>query len=782
MPFKLKFLSSYSVLPGKDKKRSPWLKLAAGILFVLSTAYLLYVPQPKVITDHTLEVGDIVNDDIIIKKDITIEDKESTRQNKEEAVKNIIPIYEYLAEKQLSSRTSIQQWFVFIRETRKEYIKSKKRKEDLTAIKKRIEEVFGLEYTINEVRLLLTSEFFIKADLNRVLTFVESLYNKKIVTSLTGARKSRRSDIKLVSKTKDPEIINIDDLLDLKKAKAALIEFVRDQKFSSPPVGFTAAVLMEFIDVNTSYSSNLTRREEQNATAAVNPALIKLKAGKIILRKGDEVTPEDMKILRLIAGQDRKQEQKLSNFYLIALILFILTLFSGKFFKLWSFGGINREKLVVVTGATITVSAIVYRVSLFLVPLILKNLSMDININYVDYSIFFALPFGFGVLTIAFVFNLQNAVIFSFINSIIGAMICNWDFRIFLYVLLGNLAVSFGIEYYQRLKRSPIIKAAVLWLLPVNILLILAFHLTGSNFDMMVLSVNIVIGIISAMISPILANFLIPLWEIVFRLVTELKLVELTNLNLPVFREMLEKAPGTYHHSLMVASLSEAAAQDLGLSPLLQRAMALYHDIGKIDGPHFFTENHTIYRNPHLNLSPRQSAKNIISHISDGKERAEKLKLPPIVQSAIDQHHGTKLMGFFYKKAMDMSAVDSETIDDNIFKYPGVKPKNIENAIIMLADQVEAASKSLASPTEEEIKNVIRKIIDVNIEENQFDECEGLTFKALNIIANSFHKKLSSIYHMRISYPGFDFKEKEAAGENGISHTRPTSDKFKALS
>jgi membrane-associated HD superfamily phosphohydrolase len=134
-------------------------------------------------------------------------------------------------------------------------------------------------------------------------------------------------------------------------------------------------------------------------------------------------------------------------------------------------------------------------------------------------------------------------------------------------------------------------------------------------------------------------------------------------------------------------------------------------------------------------------------------------------------HHGTKLVRYFYDKAKETSTVDSDGLDDKVFRYPGEKPKSIENAIIMLADQVEAASKSLASPTDQEIKNVIRKIIDADIEENQFDECEGLTIKNLNLIANSFLKKLSSIYHMRVSYPGFDFKEKIEAQNNKHKNT-----------
>jgi putative nucleotidyltransferase with HDIG domain len=536
------------------------------------------------------------------------------------------------------------------------------------------------------------------------------------------------------------------------------VQFLKEQKVPARSTAFIASVLMDFIDPNISYSMSLTREEEQLAAAAVNPVLIKLKANKIIVRKGDEIKPEDLKVLELIAYAEKIREQRLPNFYLILVILLFLALFGGTFFKTWQSEGMNREKTFMVISATLLFSAIIYRVCLFLFPLILENLAIEIN--YDMQSIFFAVPFGFGALATAFIFNLRSAVIYSFVNATIGGIMCQWNSRIMLYILLGNLAASFGIEFYQRLKRSPIIKAAILWMLPVNIVLIVVFNFTEPDTTLPQISVDLLMGTFAAVISPVLATFIMPLWEMLFKLVTDLKLIELTNLNLPIFREMLEKAPGTYHHSQMVASLSEAAAQDLGISPLLQTAMALYHDIGKIDNPHFFTENHSLYKNPHDNLSPRESSKNIISHIPDGMERAKKLKIPGVVASSIRQHHGTKVVRYFYDKARDMSSVDSDDFDDKAFRYEGEKPKTIETAIIMLADQVEAAAKTMPSPTDEEIKNVIRKIIDANIDENQFDECEGLTFKALNSIANSFHKKLSSIYHMRIAYPAFDFKEK----------------------
>lgn len=756
MSFQLNFLKAYKTSSAQGKKKTSFFFIFLSFILILILSYLLYIPHQKVIVPHELKVGDIVKEDITIKKDITIEDKESTQENKRQAIENIIPIYEYHAENQSKSQDLIIRWFNLIRAVKKDYIKNKK---EITKIKDRIAGEFGMDFSNNEIKSILRSPFFSKVDLNQLLSFIKSLYDNKILASLTGAKRSKEGTIKLVSKKGEATTLNITELYDLKKVETTLGQFVKVQKTTTGSPEFIISILMDFIDINISYSINLTREEEQRVSAAVNPVLIKLKTDKVILRKGDEVTQEHLKILKLIASEEKIREEKLSNFYLILLILSSFALFGGKLFKEWQLGIINRGKIFMVTTATLTISIIVYRICIFLFPLVLKNLNIEIDYNM--QSIFFAIPFGLGVLAIAFIFNLQSAAIFSFVNSIIGGIICDWDFRIVIYILLGNLAASFGIEYYQRLKRSPIIKASIIWMLPVNIITILVFNLTESNITLRHISVDVLMGVFAAVIAPILANFIIPMWETIFKLVTDLKLIELTNLNLPIFREMLEKAPGTYHHSQMVASLSETAALDMGLSPLMQTAMALYHDIGKIDNPHFFTENHSLYKNPHDNLPPRESAKNIIAHIPDGLERAEKLKLPAVVRSSILQHHGTKLVRFFYDKARDMSSVDSDGFDDKVFRYQGEKPKNIENAIIMLADQVEAASKSLATPTDEEIKNVIRQIIDVNIDENQFDECEDLTLKALNIIANSFHKKLSSIYHMRVSYPAFDFKEKE---------------------
>ncbi len=186
--------------------------------------------------------------------------------------------------------------------------------------------------------------------------------------------------------------------------------------------------------------------------------------------------------------------------------------------------------------------------------------------------------------------------------------------------------------------------------------------------------------------------------------------------------------------------------------------MALYHDIGKIDNPQFYTENHSIYENPHLHLSPRESAKAIISHITTGMERADQLKLPDMIGEAIQQHHGTKRVKFFYEKAKSAANGDLQEFNEAMFRYPGRKPQDIEKRSSCLPIRWRPHPRASVAPQDEDIRNVIEQIVADDIAENQFDECEGLTFKALKRIAASFYDKLASIYHQRVSYPGFDFK------------------------
>jgi putative nucleotidyltransferase with HDIG domain len=712
------------------------------------------------ISSKNLKIGDIISTDIVINNDMTIEDKDSTKLKREQALINIIPIYEFYSDAKGKTIRRMNSWLEFFRKSRQDYYRNKNdRSNILKNFKENCQNNFGIEIENSEIASLLKSrDIYTLLDINSLFKYIEELYNSGIILSKSETPKSNDNQIQVIEKDKSRRLINLSKTNDLQDIKNQLKRQIKTHNISEKSSNLLTGILIRFFGINYSYSQSLTHTEKQVILDKTLPVMHTFKRGKVILRKGDEVKKEDLRILDIISSA-KKKDKKIPLFYLIFISLTFIFYSISLLFKKWKSSELNRNKLLIVSSITLMLGALAYKASLFLFPLILRNIPFSMNFNLM--SITFAIPFGAIALITAFIFDLQSSIIISFVNSIIGAMICNWDLSIFLYILIGNLMICFSIESYNKLRRSTIFKSGFFILLPVNLLLVIFLVISKTGFNVSLMGTDLFMGASSALLSALIASFIIPAWEIIFKLITDLKLSELSNLNSSVFRELLEKAPGTYHHSQMVASLSEAAAVELNLSAPLLTAMALYHDIGKIDNPQFFTENNTIYKNPHEQLSPDISAKHIIAHISEGYEKASKLNLPDLIKDAILEHHGTKLVKYFYDKAVKQSLTDTDEFDENHYKYPGPKPGSIETAIIMLADQVEAATRSLESYTSENIKKVIQEIITSDISEGQFDDCKGLTFKALNTIANSFLRKLSSIYHRRISYPGFEFEGKE---------------------
>jgi putative nucleotidyltransferase with HDIG domain len=243
---------------------------------------------------------------------------------------------------------------------------------------------------------------------------------------------------------------------------------------------------------------------------------------------------------------------------------------------------------------------------------------------------------------------------------------------------------------------------------------------------------------------------IVPLLEIAFDYTTDISLPELSNLDRSILRRLMIEAPGTYHHSVIVGSLVEAAAAEIGANPLLAKVCGYYHDIGKIKKPLYFIENQTDGKNKHDKLAPSMSKRILIAHVKDGVEMAGKYKLGRVITDTIRQSHGTSLISYFYEKAKQLKGEDAVEIDD--FRYPGPKPQTREAGLVMLADVVEAASRTLENPTPSRIQGLVQNLINKVFSDGQLDECE-LTLKDLHKIAKSFNKILYGIHHHRIEYP-----------------------------
>ena len=291
-------------------------------------------------------------------------------------------------------------------------------------------------------------------------------------------------------------------------------------------------------------------------------------------------------------------------------------------------------------------------------------------------------------------------------------------------------------------------------------------------------------GFANGVMSAVIVTGILPIFENAFKITTDISLLELTDLNHPLLKEMVIKAPGTYHHSVFVSNMVEATAESIHANPLMAKVSAYYHDIGKIKKPLYFVENQVRGDNRHEKLAPSMSSLILISHVKDGVELAKQHRLGREIIDIIRQHQGSRLISYFYQKAKEQSrgrGNRSLPVKEEDFRYPGPKPQTKEAGLVLLADAVEAASKTLVDPTPARIKGMVQKIINNVFSDGQLDECE-LTLKDLNQIAGSFTKTLSGIFHSRIEYPepttkGETGKKKENGDSNNLqaSHERNRS-------
>ena len=372
-------------------------------------------------------------------------------------------------------------------------------------------------------------------------------------------------------------------------------------------------------------------------------------------------------------------------------------------------------------------------------------------------DLFYVVPlFTFGMIMRLILFP-EAVLIFSFILGAAVAFILGNGLSVFLYVFLGNVLAAYFTGTCER--RTVILKAGF-YTAVIMAFLVVMFH---SLLGYPIASIPIRIGaiLLAGAGSSFITLGLLPVVEHLFDYPTDIKLLEMASLEHPLLGEMMIKAPGTYHHSIVVGSLSKAAAESIGAHPILTRVAAYYHDIGKLKMPHYYIENRTSLADVHGGLSPHMSALIILSHVKEGIELAARYRLGRQVQEMIKQHHGTTLVNHFYTRAKEQEDPQVYAVQDIDFRYMGPKPQSREAGILMLADAVEAASRNLEEPTPKRIETLVQRVIENIFVDGQLDDCE-LTLKDLHAIQKSFTTILLGIFHQRIEYPeriengGFD--------------------------
>jgi putative nucleotidyltransferase with HDIG domain len=362
-------------------------------------------------------------------------------------------------------------------------------------------------------------------------------------------------------------------------------------------------------------------------------------------------------------------------------------------------------------------------------------------------------PVAFASVTLAALFDRRLGFIVSVFAAVLMPLVTRFPPNM---AFVGVLAGAAGVVGIEKMRSRSHVYSMFLHISAAYIVGVFAVEL-GQVQDIGAMSRTAMWGVANGMFSSAAVLFLLPVFEGLFNRTSRFTLLELTDLNKPILKRLNMEAHGTYHHSMLIGNLVDAAAEQIGADPLTSRVMAYYHDIGKMFKPEYFAENQSDGFNKHEKITPQMSALILVSHVKDGVELAREEKLPDVVIDGIREHHGTSVMAYFYQKALETDSHSSVNKDD--FRYPGPRPHTKESGLLMCADSVEAAVRSLKDPTAANIRNMVTKLVDLRAHEGELDE-SGITLNDLNLVKEKFISILTGIYHKRIAYPG---QEEEAA-------------------
>jgi putative nucleotidyltransferase with HDIG domain len=518
---------------------------------------------------------------------------------------------------------------------------------------------------------------------------------------------------------------------DLAQARGRVPTLVDVQRMDDEEVSIVSTLVRGLLVPNTFVNVEATEAARQAARDAVKPMLRRFEADEIVLREGDIVSDLDLEALDALGLLERAAgwRQVAGVFALVLLVTTILAL------------ALLRYQPHLLTGRSRNVAL----VGLLFIAFVLLAKIMVPGRAVLPYLY----PAAALSMLVTVLLNPELAIVATLMLAIpVGQMTAN-SLALAAYIVVGGLIAALVLRQVERV--NAFFRAGI-YVGLVNIVVVLIFRLPDDTTDLVGMLTLIVVGLVNGALAASLTLAVFFIVGNLFDITTSLKLLELSQSSHPLQRRLLLQAPGTYHHTLIIASLAEQAAEAIGANALLTRVGAFYHDIGKTVRPHFFTENQLDGVNPHDRLDPYTSADIISAHVTDGLELAKRYRLPSQVRAFINEHHGDGFISFMYQKAVEEAGGDESKVDKRRFRYVGPKPQSKETAVVMLADTAEAMTKSKRPKSEEELEELVARVIKVRTEQGQLDE-SGLTLNELDIVRRSFVSTLKGLYHTRVEYP-----------------------------
>ncbi|MDQ3020271.1 MAG: HDIG domain-containing protein [Bacteroidota bacterium] len=739
--YKKKFKDIHNNLTKLDFKSSNFVKLLIA-LFVTAVLFLMFPSYEKI--ESYYEVGAIwSSEDLIAPFSFPVyKDEKEYEQEKQDAIKNMAIVFDKVnvndnindSLNKFSGQTNeILSKASELEKNKEGYINS----EILDTYKDRLgvkltfpewEKIYQIYKSEPESKLNISFNDFIF-----ILSQAISAESKNEIVNFDKSKiLSKKISVKKEN-NKLQEVVDVSNVSDKKEILEILKTGYRESIKDSLLISASDKISDHFIKENLLFDNDLTNLEIQNRIEQIPRTIGIVKENERIISKHDPVNRftkmklDSYKKVRLerIGVQDLLSQQ-IGKLFTIIILIIILGLF---LFYIRPVIYNDNLKLIIISSLILIIGFLAY-----------TSLKIDVSAP-VELLIF--VPVASILLTIIFDSRLSFYTVT--VICFLVAAIRGGDYSIAFISFCGSVLAIFSERDIKN--RSQIFRSFFF------ILIGYSFSIVAINFvrieDTQKIWMKLLFGGINAVMSPIIAYGLLIFYERVFKVTTDLTLLELSDFNHPLLKELSSKAPGTFHHSIIMGNLSEASAESIGANQTLARVGCYYHDIGKLLKPQYFIENQLDQNNKHNDLNPSISTKIIISHVKDGMDLARKHKLPQEIIDFIPMHHGTTLVSYFYDKAKNAS---KEEVIDYIYRYPGPKPQTKETGIVMLADAIEASTRTIEDPTPQRLESKIKEVIRNRFMEGELDECD-LTLKDLTKITESFLVTLLGIHHHRLKYP-----------------------------
>jgi putative nucleotidyltransferase with HDIG domain len=710
--------------------------LIACSALVLLTTLLLLTNRGSSFNEN-YKLGEVLGRSIIAPTDLTAIDQTETERRKNIARETSRPVFNYDSSR---AETSVQSF-----------------RQDWDDLKVQSEEGQAKSLAWSgeggpAVAQAITAHKFNEADLERIASILRESSAGYIYDDIEADRLQREIVLIDVRNSSSPVIVPAPrtGMKSVSTARRTLEQrIVNLPGWSAVQKNALNAALAPLIRPNVVLDPSATATARETEASSVEPVVISLKRNQVVAREGDTVTPVILAQINAIRSSGNSG-RPWNN--LVGLLLVVIAVY----WVAWKFAehrsgsslSLSKHKAFALVGSAILVQTALMKVGFAFGDSMAARMQPPFN-DPVIWN--FAIPYAAAALLVAMLVDTQLAFLTGIITALFAGMLAPTGMQKALFAMVSCSSAIYGIGRYR--ERQSVTLAGLLVGAVNAVMAIALIAYSEQPLTLRTILMAAAAGVTGGLLTAVFTAGGLPINESLFGILTDVKLLELSNADLPVLGQLAMRAPGTNQHSHAVGQLAEDACRAVGANPLLARIGALYHDIGKLAAPEYFVENQQ-GDNPHDRLRPYQSAKIITSHVTYGARLAKEIGLPKSIADFVPQHHGTRTLHYFLRKAQ-AQAKPGENVDEGDFRYPGPKPQFKEAAIMMLADSCEAAARSLARPDPENIRAIVLKIFDSIISDGQLDECD-VTLQELTTIREAMISALTAIYHARIDYPGYN--------------------------